>query len=211
MLLDGLFLVVAIGLAVNGWHRGLIASWRGLLAMILATVAVKFVYVDFSAWLLMRLQGSLLTAVVFGYLICWLTAEILIEMGLGMIFKEESKRKPRFADRAGGVLYGLSKASVIFLLPAMAIAVEIQIPPPPAVKTAVSLPELRYDGYLIAGFRQVARALVPVIGPYVVSERPPGFEMKYKQPDKGRDSQEATGEILKENGGERRKLEELLE
>src|SRR5262245_18209236 len=140
MLWDGLFLIAATILAFNGWKRGLIASWRGPIAMILATLAVQPFYVDFATWIVSRLRVSPETAVLMAYLMLWLSIESVHEIVLAMVIRGGVQTRPIFFDRVGGVAYGLFKALVIITLPLMAVSAELKIPPPPPDRSGLVLP-----------------------------------------------------------------------
>jgi uncharacterized membrane protein required for colicin V production len=177
MLFDGLLLLTALILAVNGWHRGLIRSWRGPIAMIIATIVVQQFYVDFATWIVSRLKVSPETAVVLGYLISWFSLEAVLEILLSMFIKDAIKSQPVFFDRLGGVAYGLFKAVVIATLPLMAICAEIKVPEPPPDKSGLKIPGLdaAHQAVFMPGFKKLAESLLPALGNYVVSDKEPSF------------------------------------
>lgn len=185
MLWDGLFLVVAVVLAVNGWNRGVVASWRGPVAMVAATILVQHFYVDFAAWVTMRLRVSPETAVILGYLMLWFSAEAVLEIVAAMVLRFGPKQRPVFFNRVLGGFYGLAKATVIAVFPLMAASVDNQIPPPPADKSGLVLPQFAGSegSYLLPGFRKLGTSLLPSIGPYVVSTKPPAFKPNYDSPE----------------------------
>ncbi len=184
MLWDGLFLIAATILAVNGWNRGIIASWRGPIAMILATLAVQPFYVDFATWIVSRLRVSPETAVLAAYLMLWFSIDSILEIVLAMVIRGGVQTRPMFFDRAGGVIYGLFKATVIIILPLMAVSMPLKIPPPPPDRSGLALPS--YSGvenaYLVPGFKAVATALLPVVGQFAVSTKEPSFKPVYDKP-----------------------------
>lgn len=181
MLWDGLILITAVVLAVNGWNRGLLRSWRGPIAMVIATLIVQRFYIDFSTWIMSRLRIDPAAAVIIGYLMMWFSVEALLEITLSMLVKDGVQKRPIFADRLGGVFYGLAKAAVIVILPLMATAVELKIPPPPKDKSGLQLPESSSvkGAILLPGFESVAEAAVPVVGQFIVSTNPPSFTPTY--------------------------------
>lgn len=207
MLWDGLIVLVASVLAVNGWNRGLIASWRGPIAMIASTLIVQQVYIDFSTWLMSRLRINPEAAVVAGYLVLWFGVEVILEIALFMFIKQSFKRRPVFFDRAGGVAYGLAKACVIAVLPLMAVTAEPKIPPPPPDKSGLVFPQfMTTEGsYLLPGLRGVALACQSVLGKYVVSSKPPSFTPAYESTNGEIDANEAQG-----RQHTRQEIEELL-
>ena len=208
MLWDGLFLIVATVLAFNGWKRGLIASWRGPIAMVLATLAVQPFYVDFATWIVSRLRVTPETAVLMAYLMLWFSIEAVLEIGVAMVIRGGVQTRPMLLDRLGGVIYGLFKTTVIITLPLMAVSAELKIPPPPADRSGLVLPS--YSGiensYLVPGFKAVAKELLPIAGQYVVSNKEPSFKPVYEAP-----KQVETGAPSAEsNGTMRREIEQIL-
>jgi len=209
MLWDGLFLLVATVLAVNGWGRGLIASWRGPIAMILATLAVQPFYVDFATWIVSRLRVSPETAVLMAYLMLWFSIESVLEIVLAMLIRGGVQTRPLFFDRAGGVVYGLCKATIIITLPLMAESAELKVPPPPPDRSGLVLPA--YSGiensYLVPGFQAVAKALLPLAGQFVVSTKEPSFQPVYT-PAKQEETEAPPSQESK--GTMRREIEDML-
>src|SRR5262249_45399966 len=106
MLWDGLFVVMAVVLAINGYNRGLFASWRGPIAMIVTTFIVQQVYVDFAAWVTSRLRISPENAVIVGYLMLWFSIESLLEIVLNALIKGGPQRRPGTFNRILGIFYG---------------------------------------------------------------------------------------------------------
>lgn len=184
MLWDGLFLVTAVVLAINGWNRGLIGSWRGPIAMAIATLVVQQFYVDFAAWVTSRLRINPESAVIVGYLMLWFSAEALLEMLLAMLLKGGKQHRPIFFNRLGGIFYGIFQATVFAILPLMAASVDIKIPQPPPDRSGLVVPEFAgvEGSYLVPGFKSVALAMVPIAGQFVVSTKPPSFTVDYKKP-----------------------------
>jgi uncharacterized membrane protein required for colicin V production len=181
MLWDGLIVIMAVVLAVNGWNRGLIRSWRGPIAMILATVIVQRIYIDFSTWVMSRLRIDPDAAVIIGYLMLWFSVEVVLEIALSMLIRDGVQKRPVIVDRLGGVFYGLAKAAVIVILPLMAISVDLKIPPPPKDKSGLVLPDssTAKGSLLLPGFESVAEAAIPIAGNLVVSNNAPSFTPTY--------------------------------
>lgn len=177
MLFDGLLLVIAIVLAVNGWHRGLVRSWRGPIAMIVATIIVQQIYVDFATWIVSRLKVTPEAAVIIAYLVAWFSIEAVLEILLVMLVKDVIKTRPVFFDRLGGVFYGLFKAVVIVILPLMAISVPLKVPTAPADKSGLKIPgmDVSQQAIFMPGFKKIAEALIGSLGTYVISDKAPSF------------------------------------
>src|SRR5262249_5121892 len=92
---------------------------------------------------------------------------------------------PGTFNRILGIFYGLGKAIVIAVLPLMAAQTELKIEEPPPDKSGLVVPEFAgvNGAYLIPGFRTVGGALIPLIGPFVVSTKTPSFKPDYSSPD----------------------------
>lgn len=206
MLFDGLILLVAVVLAVNGWKRGLIGSWRGPIAMLIATVIVQRLYIDFSAWVVSRLRVAPEQGVIIGYLMLWFSLEAVVEILFSMLIRGGVPRRPAILDRLGGAVYGLLKAVVIVVLPLMAASADLKIPPAPIDKSGLVLPGLDagQKALLVPGFASIAKSLLPIAGAYVVSEKPPSFTPVYDS-QKSEESQEPPGKKLN-----KKELENLL-
>jgi uncharacterized membrane protein required for colicin V production len=211
MLWDGLILLAAAVLAVNGWNRGLLRSWRGPIAMVIATLVVQHYYIDFSTWIMSRLRISPESAVLLGYILLWFSLEAIIEIALAMLIRGGVAKQPLFFDRVGGVFYGLAKAAVIVVLPLMATSLDLKIPPPPADKSGLKMPDepATKGSYLVPGFTQVAAALMPLAGQYVVSDTAPSFTPVYKEPDKQQNAEAGSTEPVKPVV-DKKEIEELL-
>lgn len=208
MLWDALIITVATVLAVNGWHRGLIASWRGPIAIVLATLAVKPLYVDFSTWLVSRTHVSPETAVLAGYLILWFSIEAVLEIGLEMLIRIRAQMQPRFLDRLAGALYGVVKAVTIAILPLMAVSVDLKIPAPPPGSSMLMLPGFATgeSSYLLPGLKALAVALLEPGGCFVVSTQEPSFKPVFEKPK----TAEPKNESASGKDSERQEIEKLL-
>lgn len=213
LVFDGLIVIVGTILAFNGYKRGLVASWRGPIAIIAATIAVKYVYVDFATWIMSRLGINPEAAVLIGYLMLWFSLEIILEIVLAMTFKQEAQKAPVMLDRLGGAGYGLLKTAVIIILPIMAVSADIKIPAPPPDKIRQNIEVFgsRDETYLVSGFRNIARALLPIIGGFVVSEKEPSFKPRYKKDRSEKADAPGEDQTEGENDIDRQELEDLLE
>lgn len=185
MLWDGLFLAMAVILAINGYRRGVVASWRGPLAMVAATLIVRQFYVDFAAWVTARLRVSPDAAVVIGYLMLWFSIEALLEIVLASVLPGGQSKRPGAFNRIFGAGYGLAKAVVIAILPLMAASAEIKIPPPPPDKSGLVIPDFVgiTGSMFIPGMRTVAGSLLPLAGPLIVSTKEPSYKPDYETPE----------------------------
>ncbi len=184
MLWDGLILLLLVALAVAGWNIGIINSWRGPVAMIVATIATQQLYVDFSAWIVQQLQLSPEQGVALGYLLLWCGIEIVAELALTLLVPLGTKNRPMFFGRATGAALGLVKGLVIVLLPMIALNAPIKISgPPDATKGALFNPmELGLDKAVsLPFFGGIAKGMYPVLGPIVTSSKEPGFKLNFKR------------------------------
>jgi len=184
MFWDGLAAVLALILAITGWKRGFLASLPGPVAMIVATLITQHIYVDFSQWLSAQLRLDPIPAVAAGYLMCWLSIETALELVIGMFLKGRFiEHTPIVLNQFGGGLWGLFKAATIFILPLMAISVDIKIPEPPKDVSGLVAPEIpaESDSTVMPIMRKAAESLLPSIGDFVTSEDAPSFEPKYEK------------------------------
>ncbi len=202
MLWDSVILVLAVVLAVNGWNRGLLRSWRGPIAIVLATLITQHFYIDFSTWIMSRLRINPENSVIVGYLMLWFSLEAVLEIVLSMLLKSLGSRRPVFFDRLAGVAYGLAKSVVIVVLPLMAVSVPLKIPEPPADKSGLAVPDFAENAsgsYLVPGFSNVAQAMVPLLGNYVVSYAAPSFTPTYSSGSEEADNDSGKPKFNKED------------
>ncbi len=183
MFWDLLFIAILVVLGVNGYNRGLIASWRGVVAMAAATLIAQQFYIEFAAWVSFRLKISAEPALVAGYLMLWLSVDTVLEIILAVAIQGARQRRPGALDRICGIAYGLAKSLVLILLPLLVTTVACKIPPAPIDKSGLVLPDfLTTNGsYLLPGFRTVAQAMLPIAGKFVVSDKAPSFKMPLKE------------------------------
>ncbi len=146
MVFDNIIIFLAVILAISGWNRGLLRSWRGPLAIVITVLLVQHIYINFAAWLTLHLYIAPVVAVFVSYLMLWLSLEAFMELILAVVLRDQFVHRQIFFDRLGGVCYGLIEAIIILVLPVMATAVKIDIPPPPdgnALKLV--LPDIKND------------------------------------------------------------------
>lgn len=184
MFWDGLAAILVIALFIAGWKRGFLASLPGPVAIVAATLITQHIYIDFSQWLSAQLRLDPLPAVGAGYLMCWLTIETALELIIGMVLKGRFiEHTPIVINQFAGGLWGIFKAAVIIVLPLMALSVDIKIPEPPKDVSGLIAPEIptESDSMVMPMMRKAAQALLPSIGNFVVSTKPPSFEPKYEK------------------------------
>lgn len=184
MLWDVLIVFAALGLSIAGWNVGLINSWRGPFALILATVVTQMFYVDFATWIVQQLSVKPEYAVLFAYLMMWLVIEICTELAMNLFLSWNRKERPRALDRVGGVIFALVKCLCICLFPVVAFISPSKVPAPPAAPssdTALVNPlKLQVeDSRLIKFFAETGGSL-PFIKSIVVSDKEPGFKPNFE-------------------------------
>lgn len=181
MLWDVLIAIAAIGLALAGWNVGLINSWRGPIAMVLATVLAQMFYIDFGTWIVQQLMIKPTYAVLFGYLMLWLLVEIIAEIVMNLFLTYNRKERPRVYDRVGGALFGLFKWFCICLFPLVAMQSPTKIPEaPPSNDGLINPMSLQIeDSALIKLFAGLAQGPAKFVEPLVVSKKEPSFKPSF--------------------------------
>lgn len=196
MLWDGLIFLLIAGLAFAGWTVGFINSWRGPVAMIVATIATQQFYVDFATWIVQQLRISPQAAVVLGYLLMWCAVEIVCELVLNVALPFGSKNKPMFFNRLGGAAFGFARAIIIVILPIIALYGPMKVPAAPADKVPLINPmQLGTEkSALLPVFTNLGKSLSPGLGPIVVSNKEPSFKPNFS-------GNTAIDEMNSESGG----------
>lgn len=181
MLWDGLILGLIVTLGVAGWNVGIINSWRGPVAILIATIATHQFYVDFSTWIVQQLRLPPVQAVAMGYLLLWLAIDIVLEILMSVLIPLGTKNRPVFFGRVAGAAFGVVRAVIIILLPMIAVQGPINIPAPPADKVPLVNPmQSGIDkSVAIAFFNNVAKGLYPAAAPLVVSTKEPSFKPNF--------------------------------
>jgi hypothetical protein len=181
MLWDGLIVALIITLAIAGWNVGIVNSWRGPIALLIATIATQMFYVDFCTWIVQQLRVPPAQAIGIGYLLLWGAIDITLELLMAMLLPFGSKNKPTFFFRAAGAGFGLFRAFVVILLPMIALQGPIKIPTAPPDKAALVNPMdsgIDKSG-LIPVFTNIAKGLYPATKGLVVSEKEPSFKPNF--------------------------------
>lgn len=181
MLWDGLIIVLIVGLAIAGWNVGIINSWRGPLALLIATIATQMFYVDFCTWIVQQLRVAPTQAVGIGYLLLWGGIDITLELLMAVLLPFGSKNKPTFFYRAAGAVFGVVRALVVILLPLIALQGPIKVPTAPPDKAALINPlesGIEKSG-LLPVFTNIAKGLYPGTKGLVVSTKEPSFKPNF--------------------------------
>ena len=178
MVWDGLICLAIIVLAIAGWQVGIVNSWRGPFAIVMASVGVQHFYVDFATWIVQQMRIPAATAVVVGYILLWLAFEISSELLLSACIHWGTKHAPRMFERLGGAMLGVLKVFVFVLLPLIVVQAKITVPEPPkeVCQVEIPMPSGLDESSVIAGLTPFAKSLVPTLGKFVVSTAGPSFE-----------------------------------
>lgn len=181
MVWDGLSVLILLTLAVAGWNVGIVNSWRGPFAVILATLAAQQFYVDFATWILQQLRVTPDQAVAIGYVLMWIGLEIIFELLLNVVLPFNKKDRPMVYERLLGAGLGILKGFVVILFPLIALMGPIKIPHAPSDKSALINPmDSGIDkAMLLPIYTNVARGLVPIFGRMVMSDKEPSFKPNF--------------------------------
>jgi uncharacterized membrane protein required for colicin V production len=181
MLWDGLIVVLIITLAVAGWNVGIINSWRGPVALLIATIATQQFYVDFCTWIVQQLRVQPNEAIPLGYFLLWLAIDIVCELLMAVLIPFGTKNRPSFFERGAGAGFGLVRALVMILLPMIAMHGTYKIPAPPPDKAPLINPmQSGIDkSALLPVFVNFARGIYPAAKPLVVSTKEPSFKPNF--------------------------------
>ena len=181
MLWDGLMIVLVLTLAVAGWNVGIVNSWRGPLAIVVATVVTQIFYVDFSTWIVQQLRMPPDQAIATGYVLLWCAVEIVAELLFSLILPFNKKTRPMLFERIAGAGLGAAKGLIIIILPFLALSGPIKIPHAPADKSALINPlDLGIEkSTLVPVFTGVAKGLLPGVGGLVISTKDPSFKPNF--------------------------------
>lgn len=178
MIWDGLIVVLFITLAVAGWTVGIVNSWRGPIAIVVATLVTQQFYIDFATWIVQQLRLPPADAVAIGYVLLWGLLEIVCEIVLTMIIPLGSKHRPVAFERVAGAVFGIVKGLIVVILPLMTQQVEIKVPvAPPDKSKLIVLMDLGIEkSVVLKSFSGVSKSLMPALGAVVVSTKAPTFK-----------------------------------
>jgi uncharacterized membrane protein required for colicin V production len=178
MLWDGLIVLIVFTLGIAGWTVGIINSWRGPFAMLVATLVTQHFYVDFGAFLLQQLRMSPQYSLVLSYILLWGAVEMGTEVLMMIVLQFNRKVKPMFFERLFGLVFGLLKGFVVVLLPAIALQAPVKLPSAPADKSALINPvDSGVDrSMLIPYLDGIGKGLYPTLGNLVASTKEPSFK-----------------------------------
>ncbi|MBY0546398.1 MAG: CvpA family protein [Candidatus Obscuribacterales bacterium] len=183
MLWDVLIVFAALGLGIAGWNVGLINSWRGPFALVLATVVTQMFYVDFATWIVQQLSVKPAYAVLFAYLMMWLVIEICTELAMNLFLSWNRKERPRALDRVGGVIFALVKCLCICLFPVVAFASPGKVPEapvPPSDTQMINPIKLGVEDSRLFKILADVGGSLPFVKSIVVSDKAPSFKPNFE-------------------------------
>lgn len=184
MIWDGVVVLALISLCMAGWNVGLINSWRGPIAMVIATIATQQFYVDFATWIAQQTLSSPAMCAFFGYLMMWLAIEIICEISMNLVLTWNRKDRPIAFDRVGGVALAFVRWAIICTLPMMAMQQPGKIPEAPKSKDGLINPikiGVEESG-LLKFFGGIGKGLTPGLGGIVLSDKAPSFKPNFDRP-----------------------------
>lgn len=183
MLWDIVILLSAFCLALTGWNTGLVNSWRGPIAMAIATIASQHFYVDFATWLVQQILIVPDKAALLSYFVIWVSVEITSELLLNLLVQWNRKKQPAILNRLSGLVFGLFKCAAAVILPLMCMQSPSQIPSPPAAEekatTANNFLLSMADSRAINAGSDLAKQLLPGLGSLTTNDNPPSFKPKF--------------------------------
>lgn len=185
MLWDGLIVLALVSLCLAGWNVGLINSWRGPIAMVIATVATQQFYIDFGTWIAQQTLSPPNWSAFLAYFMMWLVIDIVVEIVMGLVLTWNRKERPLAFDRAGGVALAFVRWAIICTLPLMAYQdTHNKIPEAPKSQDGLINPmKLGFsDSGLMNYFGGIAKGLLPSLGPIIVSDKAPSFKPNFERP-----------------------------
>jgi hypothetical protein len=181
MLWDGLIVVLILTMMIAGWNVGIINSWRGPIAIVIATLLTQMFYVDFSTWIVQQLRVIPAQGIAIGYILLWCAIDIACEIIMGIVLPFGSKNRPVFFGRVGGAFFGLIRALIIIVLPMIAVQAPSKIPAPPPDKAPLINPmQSGIDkAGLVGFFNDFSKGLYPSLSGMVVSTKEPSFKPNF--------------------------------
>lgn len=184
MVWDGFLVLVLISLCMAGWNVGLINSWRGPIAMIVATFATQPFYIDFGTWIAQQTLSPPDWSAFIAYIFMWLAIEIVVEILLSLFLTWNRKENPSALNKSGGIAFALFRWAIICTLPLMAMQANPKIPPAPEGKDGLINPFTTgfKDSGLISFFSNVGKGLLPSLGTIIVSNKEPSFKPNFDKP-----------------------------
>ncbi|HEY9792198.1 MAG TPA: CvpA family protein [Candidatus Obscuribacterales bacterium] len=186
MVWDGLMVLLVITLAIAGWNVGIVNSWRGPFAMVVATIVTQKFYIDVATYIVGQLRMSPEYCIVLAYMLLWIGVEAFCEVVLMVLVQINKKTKPMFFERLFGAGFGLVKGVIILILPAIAVHAPLKVPTAPPDKSALINPmESGLDGSnLIPYLSGLGKGLYSGFGGLIASSKEPSFKPDFNGDDK---------------------------
>lgn len=190
MLWDVLVVLSVLIWAVVGWNIGIINSWRGPLALVVATMGTQKLYIDAATSLVGHLRMDPPMAVAISYTVMWFLFYLFSEIILRVVLPFGSKSRPIIIGRVLGAMWGMVAAGALVLLPTMASIAPIAIPPAAQDKANLTQPidSGVQNSTLIPQLKHFGQDLYANVGQYVTSTSGPSFKPDYPIDDQSQSS-----------------------
>lgn len=184
MIWDGLVLLALIALCLAGWNVGLINSWRGPIAMVVATFVTQQFYIDFGTWIAQQTMIQPGFCAFLAYAMMWIVVDIVTEICMSLTLTWGSKERPKVFNRIGGVILALVRWTVICTFPLMAMISPNKIPEAPRHDEALINPlKVGFeDSIVMKNLAEFGKGLLPGLGGMVVSTKEPSFKPNFERP-----------------------------
>jgi hypothetical protein len=184
MIWDGLVLMALITLCLAGWNVGLLNSWRGPIAMVIATIVTQQFYIDFGTWICQQtlIQPGFCAFMAYGMM--WLVVDIVTEISMNLTLTWGSKERPKVFNRVGGVILALIRWVIICTFPLMAMTTPSKIPAPPEHSDGLINPlKVGFEeSKVLNAMAEFGKSLKPGLGALVVSDKAPSFKPNFERP-----------------------------
>jgi uncharacterized membrane protein required for colicin V production len=182
MIWDGLAVIALLALCLAGWNVGLINSWRGPVAIVVATLVTQQFYIDFSTWICQQTMMTAAFSTFVGYTMMFIAVDIVTEISMSLVLTWGSKDRPQLFNRIGGVALAIVRWVVICTFPLMAMTTPTKIPDPPKHDDGLINPlKVGFEESTIlnnmAGF---GKSLMPGMGGMIVSNKEPSFKPNFE-------------------------------
>ena len=183
MIYDGLIAIAFIALCLAGWNVGIVNSWRGPIAMVIATVVTQQFYIDFGTWICQQTLIKPNFCAFLSYLMMWLVVDIVTEIIMGLVLTFNRKERPVAFERIAAVGLAMVRWTIIVTFPLMAMIAPNKIPVPPKYDDGLINPlSASFDeSRIITAMAGVSKGMLPTFGPAVISNKPPSFKPNFER------------------------------
>lgn len=183
MIWDGLVVLALLALCLAGWNVGLINSWRGPIAMIVATIVTQQFYIDFGTWIAQQTMVQPGFAAFLGYAMMWIVVDIVTEITMNLLLTWGNKDSPRLFDRIGGVALAIVRWTIICTFPLMAMISPNKIPEAPKSNDGLINPlKVGFEeSHVLTGLAGFGKSLMPGLGGMIISNKEPSFKPNFEK------------------------------